>query len=74
MGKKYTSEEIQEIRSACGGIEVAWITSATEEKKSKFGITIPNPRAALADAEEIKTRLQQLKTEGKLGTAAEYHY
>lgn len=74
MGKKYTSQEIKEIRDACGSIEVSWITSGTEEKKSKFGISIPNPKAALADAEEIKARMQQLKTDGKLGTAAEYHY
>ena len=74
MGKKYTHQEIEEIRKACSGVEVSWITSGTEEKKPKFGISIPNPKAALADAEEIKIKLQQLKTEGKLGTSEEFHY
>jgi hypothetical protein len=53
---------------------VSWITSGTEEKKPKFGISILNPRAALADAEEIKATLKKMKTEGTLGTEGEFHY
>jgi hypothetical protein len=37
VGKKYTHQEIEEIRKACDGLEVSWITSGTE-KKSKLGI------------------------------------
>ena len=74
MGKKYTQAEVQEIRKACGSLAVSWITPEKEVKKSKFGISIPNPKAALADAEEIKVILKRLKGEGNLGTESEFHY
>lgn len=74
MGKKYTKADVSEIQEACRNLSVSWLTAAQEEKKPKFGVSTPNPKAALADAEEIKALSKKLKEEGKLGSEGEFHY
>ena len=74
VGKKYAHADIEEVRKACEGVTISWITSATEEKKPYFRISIPNPKAALADAKETKLILKKMKTERTLGNDGEFHY
>ncbi|KAK3717407.1 hypothetical protein LTR37_005796 [Vermiconidia calcicola] len=77
LGRKYTSAEFEDIRSACGGSHTAisWIVSnEAGENKSTFGMSLSGFKNARADAQAIKDLLSKLKEDGKLGLAGEFRY